>query len=126
MRVTSAPVVKLICFLKRKDGLTQQEFYDHWFNRHGPLLASTEPFSRLVKRYEQHRRLPGAPDWMGTPGYDGVTIQWFDRIEDFEAFVAAPEYAEIVAPDEQSFLDTDALVWMIADEPVVTIDGPAS
>jgi uncharacterized protein (TIGR02118 family) len=118
-------MVKLICFLRRKEGLSPEEFYDHWLNRHGPLLASTEPFSRLVRRYEQHRRLP-EPDWMGTPGYDGVTIQWFDRIEDFEAFVAAPEYAEVVAPDEQLFLDGDALVWMMTEEPTITIDGPST
>ena len=60
---------------------------------------------------------------MGTPGYDGITIQWFDSAADFEAFVAAPEYATVVAPDEQSFLDTDAFVWMITEEPVMTIDG---
>ena len=118
-------MVKLVCFLKRKEGLTLEEFYDHWFNRHGPLIASTEPFKTLVKRYEQHKRLP-EPDWAGTPGYDGITIQWFDSMADFEGFVQAPEYATVIAPDEQSFLDTDALVWMMTEEPVVTIDGPTS
>jgi uncharacterized protein (TIGR02118 family) len=119
-------MVKLVCFLKRKEGMTLDEFYDHWFNSHGPMLASTEPFRTLVKRYEQHKRSDSAPEWMGTPGYDGITIQWFDSAADFEAFVAAPEYATIVAPDEQSFLDSGAFVWMITEEPVVTIDGPTS
>ena len=32
-------MVKLVCFLKRKGGLTLDEFYDHSFNRHGPMLA---------------------------------------------------------------------------------------
>jgi uncharacterized protein (TIGR02118 family) len=118
-------VVKLICFVKRKPGMSADEFYDEWFNRHGPLIASTEPFSRLVRRYEQHRRL-AEPGWMGTPGYDGVTIQWFDTAADFEAFVQAPEYAEIIAPDEQRFLDQDALVWLMTEEPTVTIEGPTS
>jgi uncharacterized protein (TIGR02118 family) len=117
-------MVKLICFLKRRDGLTAEEFYEHWEERHAPLIASTEPFSRLVRRYEQHRRLPGAPEWAGTPGYDGVTIQWFDTLADFEAFALAPEYAEVIAPDEAAFLDTGALVWMMADEPLVPIEGP--
>jgi uncharacterized protein (TIGR02118 family) len=118
-------MVKLVCFLKRKHGLTLDEFYDHWFNSHGPLIASTEPFKSLVRRYEQHKRLP-EPEWAGTPGYDGITIQWFDSIADFEGFVSAPEYAEVIAPDEQRFLDTDAFVWMITEEPVVTIDGPTT
>ncbi len=118
-------MVKLIAFLKRREGMTPEEFYDHWENRHAPLIASTEPFSRLVRRYEQHRRAPG-PEWVGTPGYDGVTIQWFDTMADFEAFVTAPEYAEVIAPDEASFLDNGALVWMMATEPLVPIDGPQS
>ena len=80
-----------------------------------------------MKRYEQHKRSPDAPEWMGTPGYDGITIQWFDSAADFEAFVARRrEYATTVAPDEQSFLDSDAFVWMITEEPVITIDGPTS
>lgn len=118
-------MVKLICFLKRKDGLSAEAFYEHWEHRHAPLIASTEPFSRLVKRYEQHRRLP-EPAWMGSPGYDGVTIQWFDSPADFEAFVQAPEYATVIAPDEASFLDPDGLVWLITEEPTIPIDGPTS
>jgi uncharacterized protein (TIGR02118 family) len=116
-------VVKLVCFLKRREGLSREEFFDHWLNRHGPLIASTEPFASLVKRYEQHPRVP-EPAWMGTAGYDGVTIQWFDSTADVEAFVGAPEYASVLAPDEASFLDTDALVWMITEEPTTPIDGP--
>ena len=42
------------------------------------------------------------------------------------AFCAEPAYAELIAPDEEQFLDRDALVWMITEEPIVTIDGPTS
>jgi uncharacterized protein (TIGR02118 family) len=118
-------VVKLVCFLKRKEGLSLEEFHDHWLNRHAPLIASTEPFASLVKRYEQHRRV-AEPAWMGTAGFDGITIQWFDSTADVEAFVTAPEYASVLAPDEASFLDTDALVWMVTEEPTVAVDGPTT
>jgi uncharacterized protein (TIGR02118 family) len=118
-------MVKLVCFLKRKEGLSLEEFYDHWFDRHAPLIASTEPFATLVKRYEQHRRV-AEPGWMGTPGYDGITIQWFDSTADVEAFINAPEYATTIAPDEAAFLDTSALVWMITEVPTIAIDGPTS
>lgn len=118
-------MVRLTCFLRRRPGLTAEEFYEHWEQRHAPLLAGTEPFKTLVRRYEQHRRV-AAPSWMGSEGYDGITVQWFDSAGDVEAFVRAPEYAELIAPDEARFLDTSALVWMVTEEPLVPVDGPTS
>ena len=76
-------------------------------------------------RYEQHRRLP-EPSWAGTEGYDGITIQWLESIDAFNAFCAEPAYAELILPDEASFLDSDSLVWMLTEEPIVTMDGPTS
>mgnify|MGYP001069243619 CR=1 FL=1 len=46
-------MIKLVCFLKRKEGLTHEEFVDHWKNRHGPLIAGTPSIARHVARYEQ-------------------------------------------------------------------------
>ena len=115
-------MVKLVCMLKRKAGLSLEAFNAHWFDVHGPLIRSTPELARHVVRYEQHRRVP-EPDWAGTPGYDGVTIQWFESVESFSAFCAEPAYAELIEPDERTFLDRDALVWMITEEPRVTMDG---
>jgi len=116
-------MVKLVCMLKRKEGLTPAQFYQHWFDVHGPLIRSTPELARHVLRYEQHRRVL-QPAWAGTPGYDGVTIQWFESVEAFSAFCAEPTYAQLIEPDEATFLDRDAFVWMITEEPTLTMDGP--
>jgi uncharacterized protein (TIGR02118 family) len=116
-------MVKLVCFLKRKEGMSLDEFYEHWFERHAPLIRSTPELARHVVRYEQHRRVP-QPEWCGTPGYDGITVQWFDSVDEFLAFTTEPMYAELIEPDEKRFLDRDAFVWMITEEPVVAMDGP--
>jgi hypothetical protein len=113
-------VIKLVAFLKRKPGMTRDEFYDHWFNSHGPLIASTPELARHIVRYEQ---LPFA---VGTDGYDGITVQWMESRASFEAFVAEPKYLELIFPDEDRFLDRDGLVWMVSDEPRVPIDGPST
>ncbi len=117
-------MVKLVCFLKRKEGMTREEFYDHWENRHAPLIAGTPELARHIIRYEQLRRTTAA-DWMGNEMFDGITMQWMASAASFEAFLAEPTYAELIAPDEQRFLDTSALVWMITEEPTIAIDGPA-
>jgi uncharacterized protein (TIGR02118 family) len=118
-------MVKLVAFVKRKAGMSREEFYEHWEERHAPLIAGTPELARHIVRYEQHRRTPDA-DWMGTEEFDGITIQWMTSPAAFEAFIAEPKYAELVAPDEQRFLDTASLVWMVTDEPRIAIDGPFS
>jgi uncharacterized protein (TIGR02118 family) len=118
-------VVKLMCFVKRKEGLTLEQFYEHWEGVHGPLIRSTPELARHIVRYEQHRRV-SEPSWCGTPGYDGVTIQWLESVDAFTAFCSEPKYHEVLEPDEERFLDRDNLVWMITDEPIVTMDGPTS
>ena len=116
-------MVKLVAFVKRKEGLSLDEFYAHWFDVHGPLITNTPELARHIVRYEQLRPTDHA-DWMRGSGFDGVTIHWIESPAEFEAFVNEPKYAEVLMPDEDSFLDRDSLVWMITDEPQVTIDGP--
>jgi uncharacterized protein (TIGR02118 family) len=116
-------MVKLLCFLKRKAGMSLEDFNRHWRETHGALIAGLPKLARHIVRYEQHRRLPGHAH-LGTPGYDGVAVQWFDSIDGFMAFVSEADYAEHVFPDEERFLDRSGLVWMITEEPTVVIDGP--
>jgi uncharacterized protein (TIGR02118 family) len=118
-------MVKLLCFLKRRQGMSLEDFLGHWQGTHGPLIASLPKLARHIVRYEQHRRLPGHAA-LGSPGFDGVAVQWFRSVDDFLAFVAEPDYAEHIYPDEERFLDREGLVWMMTEEPTVVIDGPAA
>ena len=114
-------MIKLICFVKRKPGLSREEFHQHWSKVHGPLVAGSESGS-YVLRYERNARPLGDYDRPGMPdGPDGCTIQWFASIEDFWASTSAADYAEIDA-DVATFIDTDALQWILTEEPDVVID----
>jgi hypothetical protein len=120
-------MVKLIALLRRNPDLTHEEFVEHWRGHHGPLIAGTPELARHIRRYEQHPR-HRADVLSGDEGLDGVAVQWFERIEDFAAFIAEPAYAELVAPDEQRFLDMSEVEFIVCDEPTVVIDdlGPQS
>ena len=37
-------------------------------------------------------------------GFDGVTMQWFRDFADFAEFVQSSAYPEVIAPDEDKFL----------------------
>lgn len=117
-------MVTLLCFLKRKPGLSEEEFVRHWEDRHGRLIASTPEIARHIVGYEQYRPCAALPG-MATEGFDGVTIMRFASPEAFQAFLAEPAYAEKVYADEEAFLDRGGLVWMVADEPR-TVIGAAS
>jgi len=118
-------VIKLVCFLRRKPGMPLGEFYEHWRDRHGPLIAGTPELARHLRRYEQNHRLASdrERDAEGSPGFDGATIQWLDSMDSFLAFVREPKYAELIAPDEKRFLDRSSLLVFFTEQEEVKIDG---
>jgi hypothetical protein len=108
-------MVHLITHLKRKAGLTPEEFQHHWEHTHGPLVR--HHMGKYIERYEQFPPLPGQP-------WDGVAIMTFSGPEKFEQFVADPAYPAEIFPDEQRFLDHDGLAWQLVEgEPRVMIGG---
>jgi uncharacterized protein (TIGR02118 family) len=109
-------MVRLITHLKRKPGMTPEEFQQHWRDKHGPLVR--EKLGHHLVRYEQYPPVPGQ-EW------DGVAVLWFEDAGDFDAFVSDPNYLSHVFPDEQAFLHHEDLVFqLVEDEPRVIIgDG---
>ena len=114
-------MVKLICFVRRKPGMSTEDFHDYWRSHHGPLVASTKSGQHAL-RYEQNHRAGEPQDHLGAGDYDGVTIQWFASVADFEASIREDDYAAIAA-DMPKFLDVDNLVWMLTDDAEVVWDN---
>ncbi len=117
-------MVRLTALLVRNPALTHDEFLAHWHGVHGPLIRDTPALARHIVRYEQH---PLTDDrGAGVGGYDGVAMQWFESIDGLFAFIAEPEYADVLAPDERRLLDMDRIQVSFTEEPVVVIDGDVS
>ena len=106
-------MIKLICFLKRKPGMSVGDFRDHWLNDHGPLVRSSPGLARHIVRYEQNHRLDADYERESGGGFDGVTVQWFRELEDFYAFAAEPGYRESISVDEERFLDRSNLRFVL-------------
>jgi uncharacterized protein (TIGR02118 family) len=114
-------MIRLVTLLKRKPGTTHDEFLEHWFTVHGPLIA-TSSAARYVTRYEQHPSAWPAPGSAAPePEWDGVTIQEFESVESFWAHITEPDFPAMQA-DIATFLDTSALQWTLTDAPNVVID----
>jgi uncharacterized protein (TIGR02118 family) len=117
-------MVRLTCLLRRRPGLSPEEFHRYWREHHGPLVASTKSGS-YVLRYEQHGR--PLDDYQGSddPGFDGVTVQWFESFDTYRASLAEPDFSEVVMQDIPKFLDVDRLHFVVTEEPAVVIEHDA-
>ena len=117
-------MVKLTCLVRRKAGMSPEEFHAYWRHRHGPLVLSTRSGSHVL-RYEQHHRPLSDYGAADDGGYDGVTVQWFSSMDEYRAHMAEDDFATVWA-DLPQFLDVDRLAFVVTEEPVVLLDGPTA
>lgn len=114
-------MIKLTALLPRQPSMIREEFIDYHRRVHAPLLAN-DHFSRsLVKRYEQAHNLglsiPGL-DISPCP-FDGIAELWFDTKEDLVTFYTDDHYLEVIAADEEKFIDRARAILMISTTNVV-------
>jgi len=112
-------MVKLVACLKRKPGMTSQEFHRYWREVHGPLVKGVPEFFRHVRKYVQGHTVsasaPGFPPASAT-AYEGVAELWFDSVEAAGKAFAEPRYLEIIRADEKKFLDLPGCSIFIVEE----------
>jgi uncharacterized protein (TIGR02118 family) len=83
---TTPSMVKAIFILSRIPGLTLAEFFEHWFEVHGPLAARLPG----LRRYVQNHAIPEAYAFRGMT-HDGWAELWFDDLASLQAAFKSPE-----------------------------------
>lgn len=111
-------MVKVMACLKRRSGMSSEEFRRYWRDVHGPLVRSVPEFTRHVRRYVQSHavsdHVPGVPT--APSPFDGVAELWFDSLEDAARAYAEPRFHEILLPDGLKFFDPEGCVFLVAEE----------
>jgi uncharacterized protein (TIGR02118 family) len=97
-------MIKVMTFVRRRPGLTREEFLAYWLNHHAPLVMSVEGFWRHVRKYRQNHALD-AEQVFGAAGFDGCAELWFDDVEGLRQAIADPGYTNIIRPDELRCFD---------------------
>lgn len=119
-------MIKVITLLKRKPGMTREEFSRYWREVHAKV-ALDFPGSRHIRRYVQNHMMNPASlgNWPGAVNedWDGVAEVWFDSLEDLHQTMNDPDYLKIVRPDEEKFSDLSACQTFIIDEHTVIDRG---
>jgi uncharacterized protein (TIGR02118 family) len=106
-------MLKIVTLMKRRAGLSVDDFQKHLRSRYGPLAAKAPG----LRRYVQSCAL--------TQGYakgellfDATGEMWFDSAAAYDDYVGSPEFAAARA-DEATFLDRSRTVVMPVDVHVI-------
>jgi uncharacterized protein (TIGR02118 family) len=110
-------MVKCIALLKRKPGITREEFARRWLNDH-IKLSSKLPNCR---GYLINVAIPHQPDGDNLePIYDGTAELWWDSVEDMEKSFDT-EIGKIAGADADEFCEIRIHIYT---EEHIVIPGP--
>jgi uncharacterized protein (TIGR02118 family) len=112
-------MIKVSVILKRKSGMSPEEFHRYWHEVHGPLLLKQSALMRHVRKYVQCHSIAGAfaemPDVVSAQ-FDGIAELWGDNVDDVKRGLVEPAYVNVIRPDEEKFLDLPNCVFMVTEE----------
>jgi len=95
-------MIKSLSLLTRKEGLTHEEFMDHWINIHGPLARSVPGLRRYVQTTILAERQRPDIESLDVQ-IDGVAELWYDDLEAMNRANASPE-ARALHADGATFI----------------------
>lgn len=100
--------IKFMSLLRRKVGLSHEEFSEYWATKHAPLVETVHEVYRYFRGYVQNHCIPGSGRLLdGTEGgfnIDGIVEIWFDNLSDLVNAMASARYMEVLRPDEAKFV----------------------
>lgn len=121
-------MIKLVFSLRRRPGMTREEFQGYWCERHAPLVARHADalgIRRYVQTHAQSSELAAAQSAArGSEAdvYDGQAELWWDGLDDLLAAVSSPEGQQAaieLLEDERRFIDLERSPLWIGEEHAV-------
>src|SRR5580698_3944159 len=97
---TGGTLVKGVWQLKRKPGMSLDDFRKYWIEVHGPIVAKMPGLTRYVQSH-----LIDEAYLYAEPRHDGVAQVWFQSVDAMRAAFASPAGVAAVG-DGEKFLDT--------------------
>ena len=111
-------MIKYFGVIKRKNGLTREEFLQHWKEIHGPLFVSKNVAG--LRKYVQNH--PAKVTGRGADtDIDGIAEFWFDDVESAQAFfqwLISSDEAKDLREDTKLFIDFKESPIFIGEEHV--------
>jgi uncharacterized protein (TIGR02118 family) len=109
-------MIRRVSFIRRKDGLTREEFHAHWTGPHADIVRRL-PGIRGLRFSMVDRCVPDGAGW------DGVGETWFDSIADADSAFATDPFREMLLADRPQFIG-DAHSCYIEEREVIRPAAP--
>ncbi|KAL3483133.1 hypothetical protein BJX62DRAFT_231186 [Aspergillus germanicus] len=126
------PYIKQLVVLRRKAGLTREEFFDYHYQTHGAISTGPTAAETPTKYFQTHfidtayhhdtnNNVPNAhPPWAFS---DDITELYFDSPEHLAQVFKSEWVAKKVGPDGANFSDFSAVLPMFVTEEEVALPG---
>lgn len=109
---------KIVYCVRRKPGMSVEEFQDYWLNKHGPLVREHAAALNIRRYVQTHTAHAGLTEAMvksrgGPEPYDGIAELWYDSEADVFAAAKTEEgkaAGKLLTEDENQFIDADGSV----------------
>lgn len=113
-------MIKSIALIKRKPGISREEFFRHYEEVHAPLASKYLPFKRYVRNYIITQAAYGHRAAAEEPEFDCIAEFWFDNEEDRQAVedFLGSEAGQVIRDDEEKFMDRSKIVGFVVEEKV--------
>jgi uncharacterized protein (TIGR02118 family) len=115
-------MIKLVFMVRRRDGITREEFQRYWKQEHAELVRRYAEPLRIRRYVQTHARDTDLDAALaGSRGseprqYDGVAELWWDSIDDLVQAASSEEgqsAQEALLEDERRFIDVaNSPIWL--------------
>lgn len=110
-------MIQFFALIKKKQGISKQEFHDHWRHPHGTMGKHIPSLREYVQAHQIHTSFL----FEDQANFQGIALSKFDNQKDAANFGNDPYYVKYIKPDEPNFVDGEHLQWLNTQEEV--IDG---
>jgi uncharacterized protein (TIGR02118 family) len=121
-------MIKLVFTLRRREGMSREEFQRYWREQHAPLVKRHAEALHIRRYVQVHARDTDLDDAIAGPRgsgpryYDGAAELWWDSLDDLlAAFTSEAGQAagRELLEDEQRFIDLPSSPLWLGEENVV-------
>jgi uncharacterized protein (TIGR02118 family) len=125
-------MIKLVFMVRRREGITREEFQRYWKEEHAELVQRHAGLLRIRRYVQTHAHDTDLDDALaGSRGseprqYDGVAELWWDSIDDLVQTATSQEgqtAQQALLEDERRFIDVaNSPIWL--GEEIAVIGAP--
>lgn len=113
-------MIKTLSLLTRKDGITHEEFVEHWLEIHAPLAHAVPGIRRYVQSH-----ITGTSSRRDIPDIDievdGIAELWFEDAESYERAAASPEMKRLT--DDGALFIGRIKTYLIQERQIIPLQG---